>query len=121
MMCRSTRDYIYRSDSVDFGKSWCKSYPISLPNNNSGIDVVKMDNGTLALVYNPVSGNWSARTPLTISFSEDNGITWTDHYHLETESGEFSYPAIITEGDELFITYTVNRKNIAFSHLKVSN
>jgi predicted neuraminidase len=121
MMCRSTRGYIYRSDSIDFGKTWCESYPISLPNNNSGIDVVKMENGILALVYNPVSGNWSARTPLTISFSEDNGITWTDHFHLETESGEFSYPAIITEGNELFITYTVNRNNIAFSHLKVSN
>jgi predicted neuraminidase len=121
MLCRSTRGYIYRSDSIDFGKTWCESYPISLPNNNSGIDVVRMENGTLALVYNPVSGNWSARTPLTISFSEDNGITWADHYHLETESGEFSYPAIITEGNELFITYTVNRNNIAFSHLKLSN
>lgn len=117
MLCRSTRGFIYRSDSNDFGKTWCEAYPISLPNNNSGIDVVKMKNGTLALVCNPVSGNWAERSPITIFFSKDNGITWEDHYHLEAGSGEFSYPAIIADGVELLITYTMNRKNIAYCHL----
>ena len=39
-MMRSTRGKIYRSDSTDYGRSWCPAYATTLPNNNSGIDVV---------------------------------------------------------------------------------
>ena len=27
--------------------TWCEAYPINLPNNNSGIDLVKMNDGRL--------------------------------------------------------------------------
>lgn len=114
MLLRSTRGKIFRSDSVDYGKTWCKAYPTELPNNNSGIDIVKDKQGRLVLVYNPVSGNWSERSPISISISEDNGITWSEPYHLETENGEFSYPAIICHEDHLHVTYTWNRKNIVY-------
>ncbi|MEH7438065.1 sialidase family protein [Neobacillus drentensis] len=120
MLLRSTRGKIYRSDSTDYGATWCTAYPISLDNNNSGIDLVKLENGYLALVYNPVSGNWSERSPISISFSKDNGTTWTDPYHFETVKGEFSYPSIRNVGDELHITYTANRKNIIYRRVKLA-
>lgn len=119
MMMRSTRGKIYRSDSKDYGKTWCSAYPTTLPNNNSGIDVMKLDNGDLALVYNPVSGNWTARSPISISFSSDNGESWTEPFHLETEPGEFSYPSIRSEGNQLYLTYTWNRKNMIYRSLVV--
>ena len=75
-LMRSTRGKIYRSDSKDGGLTWCEAYPIDMANNNSGIDLVKLDDGTLVLVHNPVSGNWTFRTPLSISISEDDGATW---------------------------------------------
>ncbi|MEI7024872.1 sialidase family protein [Paenibacillus sp. y28] len=116
MLLRSTEGRIYRSDSADSGQTWCDAYPTELPNNNSGIDVVKLDQGTLALVYNPVGTNWGPRTPLSLSFSTDNGKTWGGTIVLEQEEGEYSYPAIIANGPELFITYTWRRTSIAFRH-----
>ena len=114
MFMRSTEGLIFRSDSSDYGKSWGKAYPTKLPNNNSGIDLVKANNGKLFLVYNPVGKNWGPRTPLELAVSEDNGDTWEKVMNLEDNPGEYSYPAIISINNCLFITYTYNRGNIAF-------
>lgn len=126
MLLRSTEGFIYRSDSNDFGVTWSPAYPTELPNNNSGIDLIKMDNGILVLVYNPVSGNWAERTPIVCSISKDNGHTWEqklildkNHNPKSREDGEFSYPAIIGKGDNVYISYTWRRKSIAFYELKL--
>lgn len=120
MLLRSTERRIYRSDSGDFGVTWSDAYPTELPNNNSGIDVVKLDTGTLILVYNPVGTNWGPRSPLVLHASQDNGMTWADEFVLESEQGEFSYPAIITKDQNLFITYTSKRENIAYRQINFS-
>jgi len=117
MLMRSTRGFIYRSDSSDYGRSWCAAYATALPNNNSGIDVVRLDDGGLVLAYNPVAGNWGRRYPISLGFSSDNGENWTKILDLETEEGEFSYPAIIADGERLHLTYTWNRKNIVYQQI----
>lgn len=77
---------IVRADSHDGGRTWSAPYTTGLPNNNSGIDVVRLvpspgdpgyDGGysPLALAHNPVQ---ERRTPLVISVSYDNGHTWPD-------------------------------------------
>ena len=76
MLLRSTEGCIYRSDSYDGGVTWREAYPTDLANNNSGLDFVKMDSGSLVLIHNPVSGNWAERTPISCSISKDNGLTW---------------------------------------------
>ncbi|HAU5008000.1 exo-alpha-sialidase [Proteus mirabilis] len=116
-MMRSTRGKIYRSDSTDYGRSWCPAYATTLPNNNSGIDVVSFADGLLALVYNPNSGNWSRRYPISVSLSSDNGSTWSEPFDLLDGEGEFSYPAIIAENNTLHVTFTWNRKNIVYQQL----
>lgn len=113
-MMRSGEGFIYRSDSADGGETWCAPYPTGLPNNNSGIDLTRMDDGTLLLVYNPVQESWGLRTPISIAESKDNGETWTKLCDLESEPGEFSYPAIVRAGNEVHITYTYKRENIAY-------
>jgi predicted neuraminidase len=118
-LMRSTRGKIFRSDSADGGITWCAAYATDLPNNNSGIDAVRMADGTIALFYNPVSGNWSPRSPLSVSFSEDNGRTWSAPFHLETRDGEYSYPAVRAEGKDLHVTYTYNRKCMIYCHIRV--
>lgn len=114
MLLRSSEGYVYRSDSADYGKTWCDAYKTELPNNNSGLDLVKapFDN-CLYLVCNPVQANWGMRSPLSLFKSADNGASWSKLYDLESEPGEFSYPAIIADDEGLTITYTWNRKNIA--------
>ncbi len=119
-LLRTTEGAVYRSDSRDAGRSWSTARPTSVPNNNSGIDLVRMSDGRLALACNPVSGNWAARTPLSVLFSEDNGESWTARIDVETEPGEFSYPALIESGDGLDLAYTWNRRRIAVVRLERS-
>lgn len=113
-MMRSTRGQVYRSDSQDYGRSWSPAYATSLPNNNSGIDAATMDSGLLVLAYNPIAGNWGRRYPISLCFSNDNGMSWSPLLDLESGEGEFSYPAIVAEGRTLHVTYTWNRKNIVY-------
>ena len=114
MLLRSSEGYVYRADSADYGKTWSDAYKTEHPNNNSGLDLVKAPfDGNLYLVCNPVQANWGMRSPLSLFKSEDNGATWNKLYDLESEPGEFSYPAIIASDEGLVITYTWNRNNIA--------
>lgn len=113
MLLRSSEGFIYRSDSYDRGQSWCSAYALGLPNNNSGLDLVRTDGGTLYLVCNPVAANWGQRSPLSLFKSTDDGATWRRLLDLETEQAEFSYPAIIADGEAIIITYTYKRQNIA--------
>ena len=81
--------------------------------------MTKLADGRLVLVHNPVGENWGMRSPLSLSVSEDNGKTFSRLYDLESGPGEYSYPAIVSEKDEVYITYTYNRKNIVFCHRKI--
>jgi len=123
MLLRSDMGYIFRSDSSDGGKTWSPAYATSLPNNNSGIDLVKLKNGTLLLVYNPVSNTISPRkgprTPLVLSASRDNGVTWEDCIVLDTGPGQFSYPAIVAVDNDVYITYTWHRERIVFWKIEI--
>jgi predicted neuraminidase len=119
-LLRSTEGVIYRSDSKDGGLNWSTARPTAVPNNNSGIDVARMQNGILALACNPVEGNWAARSPLSILFSRDNGETWPERLDVETGPGEFSYPALIGDEDGLCLAFTWNRRRIAVVRIQGS-
>ncbi len=101
MFLRSSEGAILESSSEDDGKSWAPARRTALPNNNCGIDLTRLEDGRIVLVYNPVSGNWAARSPIAFSVSEDNGKTFSlpqilDHVPCSRneERAEFSYPAI---------------------------
>ncbi len=114
LLARSTCGHICRADSPDGGRTWSPVRPIRLPNNNSGLDLACMHDGTLVLAYNPVSGDWAARTPLSLACSSNNGVTWNHLIDLETEPGEYSYPTIIPTDDAVAVVYTWQRERIAF-------
>ena len=69
------------------GRTWNLAYDTGLPNNNSGIDAVKLPNGTLVLAYNPrenIPGmTKGARTPIILSYSDDNGSSWKNFIFLK--------------------------------------
>ncbi len=116
MLTRTSVGRAYRSDSDDYGETWCQAYATDLLNNNSGLDVVRVPNGDLYLISNPVEENWGERSPLTLQKSTDNGANWETVLTLEEEKidSEFSYPAIEYSDGSLYITYTYERLNIAF-------
>jgi len=116
---RSNTGHVWESESADEGETWSVARETALPNNNSGIDLVKASDGCLYLVLNPISGNWTPRNVLEVWRSADDGATWSPWKVLEKESsGEFSYPSIIesTPGT-LVVTYSWRRQRIAFVEL----
>ena len=113
MLLRSSEGFVYKADSADEGESWTAAYPLTLPNNNSGLDLVRLEDGSLLLVCNPVAANWGTRSPLSLFISEDEGTNWTKLGDLETEKAEYSYPAIIMVGEDVYLSYTYKRENIA--------
>ena len=116
MFIRSTCGYICRSDSSDGGLTWSPVQITDIPSPDSGLDAAMLEDGTLALVCNPCPPGSNLRYPLSILLSSDNGRTWTRRLDLETEPGEYSYPAIISTPTGMAITYTWHRKTIAFWH-----
>nr|WP_296482741.1 sialidase family protein [uncultured Acetatifactor sp.] len=124
MFLRSTSSRIFRSDSTDGGHTWCTAYDTGLPNNNSGLDLVKMGNGNLVLVYNPrenYPGMFKgSRTPLCVAVSRDNGVTFEHLADLETTQGNFCYPSVICgASQEIMITYTWDRQTIAYCQMEI--
>ena len=114
-LLRSTGGRIWRSDSSDGGLTWTPVYATELPNNNSGIETLKLEDGRLLLLYNPVSKNWGNRTPLDLAVSADNGQTWRTIAHLEQDpdlESEFSYPSMARTKDGIAITYTYQRERL---------
>lgn len=118
MFTRTKVGKIYRSDSYDNGKTWCRAYATKLPNNNSGIDLDTDDQGRIFLAYNNV-GIPGIRTPLVLSVSTDDGKTFTKIKTFERGLAEYSYPAVVVKGDTIHITYTYERDYIAYWQIKI--
>jgi predicted neuraminidase len=72
----------------------------------------------IVLIYNDST---SERTPLNLAVSHD-GEHFQNFKTLESEPGEYSYPAVIqnAQGD-LEITYTWNRKSIKYVHVPLKD
>jgi predicted neuraminidase len=111
LLCRSTVSNILTSWSDDNGRTWSELVPASLPNPNSGIDAVTLNDNRHLVVYNHLK---SGRNSLNAAISGD-GINWEAAVILENDQKgtEYSYPAVIQTSDGMVhITYTWNRKQI---------
>jgi predicted neuraminidase len=108
-LCRTRQGKIAESWSDDGGKNWQPLKLTALPNPDSGIDAVTLKDGRAVLIYNHTTND---RSPLNVAVSPD-GKAWKAGPTLETEPGEFSYPAVIqTQDGKVHLTYTWNRKRI---------
>lgn len=106
---RTRQGKVYTTASVDAGRTWTPLDLTALPNPNSGTDAVTLADGRHLIVYNHTP---KGRTPLNVALSKD-GVTWQPVVELETEPGEYSYPAVIQAADgAVHITYTWKRQRI---------
>ncbi len=115
--CDGRAGKILQTISNDGGRHWLGLSETVLPNPNSGLDAITLDDGRHVLVYNHTKkkGDFPCdREMLNVAISSDSN-DWFAALTLEKEQGkEFSYPAIIkTASGQLHITYTWDRKRIA--------
>ena len=140
-LLRSSEGHAYLAISPDNGRTFAPAVPNTLPNNNSGLTVAQLPDGTLACVHNPTGTSWGARCPLAVSVSRD-GLHWQTVAIIEDGrtplggfapslpeasgtgfdphddgvrtdgTGEYSYPAAVVRDDDLLITYTWQRRGI---------
>ncbi|CUX64912.1 sialidase family protein [Agrobacterium genomosp. 13] len=57
---RRQADFVYRTESADEGRSWSKPQPTDVPNNNSSIAIIRLNDGRLAMICNPVNAAQSS-------------------------------------------------------------
>lgn len=126
---------IHVSASAD-GRTWTAPERTDLPNNDSSVQLTRLQDGRLALVYNDASlerdqFRWvnkngqprkkAVRTPLVLAVSEDGGARWphrrvlqdTDPEYWQNELG-YSYPSVIDGGERLHVAYSYLRKTIKY-------
>lgn len=71
---RRQADFVHLSESRDGGRTWTAPEPTDVPNNNSSIAAVRLGDGEIAMVCNPVSAATSSdrRQSLYDELGEDD-------------------------------------------------
>lgn len=106
---RSRQGKIFQVSSTDLGKSWGTMTLTALPNPSSGTDAVTLKDGRHLLIYNHTP---KGRSPLNLALSTD-AKTWQAALVLESQPGEYSYPALIQTRDGLVhATWTWKRQKV---------
>ena len=109
---RTADDYIYQTESHDYGRTWTKATPTALPNPGARIALLKLTNGTLVLAHNP-SNTGQGRDIMRVSLSTDDGATWPQWFDVENSFGsEFSYPWLTQSRDGMI--------HLAYTHKRMS-
>ena len=112
-LCRTKNGRIATTTSRDGGETWSEVTLTDLPNNNSGIDAVTLQDGRHILVYSHVGvepgKEMGPRTPLNMAISDD-GEHWSLFSSGEESTapqGELSYPAIIQGANgHIYLSFT---------------
>lgn len=106
---RTRSGRVFQTWSEDGGKTWSPLTLTTLPNPSAGTDATTLRDGRQLIVYNHTP---KGRSPLNIALSRD-GTTWEAALVLESEPGEYSYPAVIQTADgKVHVTYTWKRQKI---------
>ena len=102
--------YIVAGESNDSGKTWSQGVDTAFPNPNSAVDMIKLKNGHLMLIYNH---SMTVRTPLSVAISDDNGKTWPFRRDLATEYNAFAYPYFFQAADgRIHAVYTSDQRKV---------
>ncbi|MDH4479208.1 MAG: exo-alpha-sialidase [Rhodoferax sp.] len=106
------------SQTHDGGKTWTDAPDLPLDNPDAGISSLSVGDQHL-LVFNP---SVSDRKSLRMARSAD-GLQWSTALELELGSPgqEFSYPAMAWADQSLWLSYTDQRKSIAWRRLQWVN
>jgi predicted neuraminidase len=112
-------DWVYVNRSAD-GCAWTAPTPSGIPNNNSSIQVVKLQDGHLVIAFNNMQAatvreqpKAGPRWPLSVALSIDDGQTWpwVRDVDIGQEMPQEPVPSVIAGVD------ISDNKDAFFSHL----
>jgi predicted neuraminidase len=105
------------SETKDAGQSWTVTKDLEIPNPNSALATLTLQNGTRLMVLNNIE---AGRYRLVMLAQESQSQQWQVIQVLEDDASlsnglhrEFSYPFLISSnGEDAHLTYTWERKKI---------
>ncbi|MEA2062972.1 MAG: sialidase family protein [Gemmatimonadota bacterium] len=108
--------FLWQSESFDNGRTWSKAARTKIRNPSSAIELLKLQSGHVALIFNDTL---ESRSNLCLALSLDEGRTWTYKRTLEDAPGRFSYPTLSQDSDGIIhASYTFRRTHI--KHVEVN-
>ncbi len=107
--------FIVRTESRDGGKTWSQGEDTQFPNPNAAVDLIKLKNNHLVMIYN--DNNKGERNPLTMRVSTDSGKTWPVARNIvDTPDDEQGYPYIIQAADGRIEGVYTSQKRTVVNH-----
>ena len=90
--------FMVKTESHDGGLTWSPGTDTEFPNPNSAVDLIRLSNGHLVLIYN--DSFHGERMPLTMRVSTDEGKTWPSFREIVNIPGDdAAYPFIVEAAD----------------------
>lgn len=104
--------FMVRTESRDGGQTWSAGVDTEYPNPNSAVDLIRLRNGHLVLIYN--DSFEGERMPLTMRVSTDSGQTWPHVRNIVNKPGNTAaYPFIIEAADgRIHGVYTSDERTV---------
>lgn len=108
--------FIVRTESRDGGRTWSPGKDTEFANPNSAVDMIRLKNGHLVLVYN--DNNKGQRMPLTVAVSTDGEKSWPHRRHVVNIPGDTAaYPNLLQSADgKIHVIYTSENRTVV-NHL----
>eukprot|EP00192_Tetraselmis_astigmatica_P006231 CAMPEP_0117666876 /NCGR_PEP_ID=MMETSP0804-20121206/10630_1 /TAXON_ID=1074897 /ORGANISM="Tetraselmis astigmatica, Strain CCMP880" /LENGTH=518 /DNA_ID=CAMNT_0005474491 /DNA_START=366 /DNA_END=1922 /DNA_ORIENTATION=- len=115
MLFRTWAGRIFQARSSDGGRSWGLPTPLSLPNPDAKIHVIRLQGSSdLLLAFNDhqkhaEDGFTRFRTGLRLAISHDNGASWARVAQVDEidEPGwQFHYPTLMQHGCNISVAYS---------------
>lgn len=98
----------WQAQSDDLGNSWKNRWISRIKNPGSSLEMVKLNNGHVVLVFNDSK---KERSKLSLALSYDDGRTWPHVRVIEEDAGYF-YPSIMQDSKGLIhVVYSYNWQN----------
>jgi predicted neuraminidase len=101
---------ILTAGSPDLGRNWTALTEASLPNPDSGFDMIRLADGA---ILGAINNNFQGRSDLTLVLSRDEGQTWESLRVLEHTPGkEYAYPSLTRSRQYIHLTYSYEKNRI---------